>query len=223
MNDEQRNDLLPTSTTAETLIDVVAAASTLVPWLGGPLGNVISGISLNRKIERVNEVVMRLANMISDLKSESAEQYVKTEDFQDLLEKTLKTAAEERNENKRRAFANFLANDIRSPHATFDEKERILRTLQELQWDHIRLLKALMQSPDPSRADGFMGSIGQTLRHRLSDLSEDQITLLTRQLTSMQLTNLTELNVTMTAHGAEDLQRRVTAFGRKVISYIVGS
>jgi len=50
-----------------------------------------------------------MAGMIKDIQSDLAKEYVKTDEFQELLEKTLRQAAEERSEEKRRAYSKFLA------------------------------------------------------------------------------------------------------------------
>jgi len=69
---------------------------------------------------------------LKDFKSEASEQYVKTEDFEELLENALRKASEERYEEKRRIFANFLIGAIESPGESYDEQIRFLRVLEEL-------------------------------------------------------------------------------------------
>ena len=223
MNEEEK-DLLPSTTPQETAIDVAAALASIVPWVGGPVGAVLAGMSLTRKINRVREVLINMAEQIKDFQLEASEKYVKTEDFQDLLEKTLRQVADERDETKREAYAAFLANDIKSPGEPYDEKVRILRTLEEVQADHIRLLKALLQEPDLKFAETMVtGSISQTLRRRLRDMSPERIADLAHQLVDMRLAELSSLNTTMTARGAEDLRSRITTYGHRFIQYIIAA
>jgi hypothetical protein len=220
MDDEK--EVLPATTPQETALDVGALVSSIVPWVGGPVNAVLAGISLTRKINRVREVLVNMAEQIKDVKSEISEAYVKTEDFQDLLEKTLRQAADERNEEKRKAYAAFLAGDIKSPGQPYDEKLRILRTLEEIQADHIQMLKALMLEPDHKNL-GMTGSIGRTLEKRLPGISRDRINDLAQQLTDMRLANLGSLNTMMTTTGAEELQHTIMPYGRRFIRYILSA
>jgi dsDNA-binding SOS-regulon protein len=215
MDDE---DILPLSTVPETALDVAAAISSIAPWVGGPISAVLTGMSLTRKLDRVKAILLDMANQIKDVKSNEAEEYVKTDEFQELLEKTLRQAAEERSEEKRRAYASFLAGDVKSPGQPYEEKIRILRHLEEIQANHIRMLKALMQAPDYN-SSLLSGSISQTLQRRLPDIPMDRIRDLAQQLTDMRLADLTNLNTMMTARGAEELQNRITAYGLKFIAY----
>jgi len=220
--DNSNKEILPVSTPQETAIEIVAALASVVPWIGGPVSTVLAGISFARKYERVREVLVNMAEQIKNFESEVSRKYVATADFQDLLEKTLRQAADERAEEKRKAYATFLANDIKSPGQSYDEKIRILRTLEEIQVDHIRMLKALLQDPDRN-IGGMIGSVSQTLQKRLPDIPTDRIADLAQQLKDMRLVNFGNLNTMMTATGAEELQHTVTPYGRKFIQYILGS
>jgi hypothetical protein len=143
---------------------------------------------------------------------------VKTEDFEDLLEQILKRAAQERVDEKRRIYRNFLSNAIESPGEQYDEQLRLLRTFEELQLDHLRIIHALSKDPNPN--PNMMGSPNQTLRSRLPDMPQERIEEMVNQLNDMRLTNLTSLKVMMTGHGAENLQHSITQFGKRILKYI---
>jgi len=213
------NAKLVPATKIETALDVAAFVGSAVPWIGGPVSNVLGGMSLGRKLSRVREVLLGLASGLSEFKSEVSEKYVKADEFEELLEQTLKRAAEERDEEKRRIYRTFLTDAIKSPGEPYDEQIRFLRTLEELQPDHLRLLRALSQAPDPNPS--MMGSPNQTLRRRLPELDETRIGDLISQLNGLRVTNLTSLKVTMTGHGAEDLRHSVTPYGQRFLRYIM--
>ena len=214
---DDNTDLVPTTKT-ETALDIAAAVGSAIPWIGGPVGSVLGGMSLGRKMSRVREVLLGLAAELSDFKSTVSEEYVKTEEFEELLEQTLKRAAEERNEEKRRIYRDFLTDAVESPGEPYDEQIRFLRTLEELQPDHLRLIRALSQAPNQN--PGMMGSPNQTLRQRLPDLDEARIGDLLSQLNDLRVTNLTSLKVMMTGHGAEDLRHNITPYGQRFLRYI---
>src|SRR5665213_269743 len=194
---------VPTDLPAERALDIAAFVANFVPCLGGPIGGVLSGIGTDRKINRINEVVIGLAEKLRDVESDAAKQYVRTEDFEELLEQTLRQVASERHEQKRRMYRDFLIGAIVSPGEPYDEQRRFLRTMEELQPEHLRVLKALSQPPKP--VNGIMGSPSSTLRGRLPDFSEDQIDERIQQLNDLRVTNMTSLKTMMTPLGAENL------------------
>jgi hypothetical protein len=189
-----------------------------MPLLGGPVSAVLSGISFGRKIERVRDALLQLGTELDTFKAEASEQYVRTEEFEELLEKALRRIADERNEEKRRLYGLFLINAIKQPGDGYDEQLRFLRTLEDLQPDHVRVLRALMQSPSPD--PGMIGSPSQTLGRRLPGIAADQIADLISQLNDARVTNLQSLKTTMTGRGAEDLRHCLTPFGQRFLLYL---
>lgn len=222
--DEPHNSLLPPTDRAETALDAASIVASVVPWVGGPVAAVLTGVSTARKMERVGDVLREMSRQIEDVRDEASKRYVRSEDFEDLLEKTLRKAADERSEAKRRTYAAFLANSIKLPSESYDEKLRILRTLDEVQPDHLRLLHALLQPPDLSAAaHGISGSARQTLSRRVPDIPLDRMRELAGQLADMRLTEAISLTTMTTARGAEDLRGTVTPYGRAFIRYLMGA
>jgi len=215
---EQKPDELVVSTGAETAMDVGAAVASLAPWVGGPVSQVLSGMSIGRKMNRVKEMLDGLASDLGDFRSEVSEEYVRTDEFQELLERILRTAAEERNEEKRRIYRAYLARTIRNPGEPYDEQVRFLRTLDAVQSDHIRILEAIMQPPE--QIVGVTGSQIQTLRRRLPDLVPEHIHELVGQLNDLRVTNMTSLTTMVTAHGAADLRHGLTSYGQRFVAYL---
>ena len=198
-------------------LDVAAFATSAIPYIGGPISNVLSGVGTVRRINRVREVVARLARDLQEVRSVN-EEYVKSEEFKELLELALRQAADERDEQKRRLYAAFLADDIRLPGPSYDEKLRFLRTLEELQPDDLAVLRALGAPPENN--PGSMGTPGQTLSRRLTGLDAAHIAELIGQLNAMRITNLGNLNIMMTGSGAADLRHAITAYGQRFLKYL---
>lgn len=216
---DDKKDLIPIRRTTENVLDLLSLISSATPWLGGPISNFFGGVSTGRKFDRVREVLEGLADELRDFESEVSEEYVRTEDFEDLLEETLRRVAHERNEEKRRIYKGFLLGAIKSPGEPYVEQIRFLRTLEDLQPDHIRVMQALMQEPDPG--PGMMGSPSQTLSRRLPDIESEQIEDLVEQLNDKRVTKLTSLRTMMTGSGAEDLRHSITSFGERFVQFIV--
>lgn len=217
---DEKQEILPTSTRAETALDVAAEVVSLVPWLGGPVSGVLSGMSVGRKMSRVREVLGGIANDLKDFQSEASKTYVKTDEFQELLEKTLRMVAEERFEEKRGIYRAFLTGAIMSPGEPYDQRLVFLRNLEQLQPDHIRVLRALVQEPE--RDAPMVSSPIRTLQRRLLGIPVDRIEELVNHLNDLRITNLTTLRVMMTGHGAASLNGSLTAAGLQFLRYIRG-
>ncbi len=217
MNDDKK-ELIPASTKKETALNIAALISSAVPWIGGPVSNVLGGMSSGRKLGRVREVLESLANDLSEVKTDVSENYVKTEEFEDILEQTLKRAGEERNEEKRHLYKAFLTDAIKSPGESYDDQLRLLRTFEEISPDHIRALKAMSQEPE--RRPGRLGSPIQTLRERLPEFSDQRIEEIVNLLNDKRITNINSLQVMMTGQGASDLRHVITDYGKKILKYI---
>ncbi|MGH9771262.1 MAG: hypothetical protein ACRD4Q_06145 [Candidatus Acidiferrales bacterium] len=205
----------------ERALDVAAAIANIVPLIGGPIASIIGGISAGKKEQRILEAVQRVSEDLHDFTSQAAEEYVKTEDFEELLENTLRRVAQERSAQKRRLYSAILTTAIKHPGGDYDDQLRFLKTLDELDPDHIKILRSLLQQPEPDLA--MMGSPMQTLRKRIPAMAEAQIEQLVNELNDRRIASLTSLRTIMTAHGAANLQHAVTPYGRRFLSYVAGA
>ena len=216
---DKESELIKTRTSTEISLDIMATISSIAPWIGGPVSNVLSGISIGRKFKRISEVLEGFASDMKDSKSKVSEEYVRKEEFEDLLEQTLKRVVDERNVVKRKIYRAFLTDAVKNPGEDYDEQIRILRALEHLQLNHILVLKALLQEPDPNPLN--MGSPNQTLKRRLPEMDEHQIGEMVTQLNDLRITNMGNLKVMMTGHGAENLEHSITAYGKRFLKYIL--
>lgn len=218
MSDQEPSQLARTS--GDTALSIGAVVASAIPWIGGPVSNVLGGMATGRRFDRVREVLEGVVDDLRDFQSDASEQYVKTEDFEDLLEETLKRVYNERTEEKRAVYRAFLLGSIKSPGQPYDEQIRILRVLEQLQPDHLRVLEALGSPPDADVGD-LSGSPVQTLSGRLPSLSRDHLQDLVAQLNDLRVTNLSSLNTMMTARGASDLRHFITPLGRSLLQFII--
>jgi hypothetical protein len=96
-----------------------------------------------------------------------------------------------------------------------------VKTLEELLPDHIMVLRALTQQPEPEL--GMIGSPIQTLGKRVPCRTEAQIEQLVNDLNDRRVTSMNALHTMMTAHGAANLQHSVTPYGQRFLSYLQGT
>lgn len=204
---------------SDKILEVLSVITSAAPALGGPVSAILNGYVTNRKFQRMATAVLQLAGEISAVERNTAESYVATEDFEDLMDDTLRRIAVERQEAKRVLLAHFLAINIRESASNYDELDRILRVLDSLQPAHVLLMRALDQAPDYGAAS-ISGSPIQTLKSRLPQFDEALIKDLVQQLNDLRLADLRSVSTMMTAQGAQELQSTFTPFGRRLMKYI---
>jgi hypothetical protein len=217
-SESSSRDLVPRKAPGDTPLDVAAIITSAVPYLGGPVSAVLGGLSAGRQYERVREVLNGVAEDLKEFKSKASEEYVKTEDFQELFEKTLEQVGEERSEDKRRVYRAFLTDAIALPGKPYDEQIRFLKALDELQPDHLRIIRALSQAPEGG--SGLSGSPLNTLSQRLPDVARERIEDLVQQLNDLRIIGMTSLKTMMTFHGAQDLRHAVLPYGKRLLGFI---
>lgn len=213
---KEKSKLLAKLDDREKILNVASFISSAVPWIGGPVSNVLGGISTSRKIARVDELLKGMAEELKDFKSEISENYVKTEDFEDLLDQTLRRTSEERNEEKRKIFKSFLVQVVKNPGEQYDDQLRLLRLMDNIYADHILVLKALMAEPKGSSDRKI-----HTLVERLPGMSSEKIKELVTQLNNLRVTDLQALTAMMTTNAAQDLRNSVTPTGQRLIKYLI--
>lgn len=216
----ERKEILPTTTKEETALDLGATLANLAPWIGNPVASVLTGFSRDRKMSRVADALSTMYEKIHDLESVASE-YVKTDQFQDLLEVGLRQVQLEGNSEKRIIYGLLLAEDIASCGENYDERQRFLRVLEEIQPTHISMLRAIIEKPRVVPPGSVGGSIGETLRRRLPDMPRDKIKDILEQLGNMHLIRPPSLGTIMTANGAENLHSLLTPFGQKFVNYLM--
>jgi hypothetical protein len=198
-------------------LDIGATLINLVPWLGGAVANVLTGIANDRRLKRVDDVLATMGKELADFESVASEEYVKKDEFEDLLDLTLRQSSNERSERMRKVYSGFLIDAIKQPRP-YDEQRQVLLVIGQMQHDHFRVLGALDMEPAPG--DSWSGSPMATLQRRLSDMPKDHILELIGQIEGLRLASISpSLHVMMTPQGAEELRGSITRLGRKVLEF----
>ncbi len=142
------------STAGDQALDLSAALASMGAFLG-PLGAVAasvwgliaSGLSADRKYRRLVKVLEQTREELRALSEGRPDyvnlDYVNGEDFQGLIAVALQQAAYERGEEKRRFYARYIAGLAGAEEAPYEERRQELRTLDELQLRHLRVLRVL--------------------------------------------------------------------------------
>ena len=219
MSGSDENLRFPTDRT-DTAISVASGIASAVPWLGGVVSSVLSGYGQTRKLNRVREVLDELADRLTGFESKVSKEYVRTEDFEELLEHTLRRAADERNSEVRRLYVDFIYKTIVEPSEDYDAHMEVLTRIERLRAVDVVVLHAMLEEPSEEELDRLMGNLMQSLGER-TGLDPDTIKAAIENTDDLRMTNLVgSLQTMMTAGGAASLQHAVTALGKRVLSYI---
>jgi hypothetical protein len=198
-SEEQSNsEFLSASDARGDLLDLAAIYTSVLPVFGGAISNVLSGWSQQRRMERVREVLRDLFVRVNALRTRVDEEYVKSDEFEDLLDQTLRRVASERSKEKRRIYREVLAGALTERATSYDEQLRMLRALDQVQSSHFQVLAAML--------DG--GLQMPSLLHRLKHMPNELVVDLVDQLAT--------LGVIKIASGGA----RVTPFGHRLVALV---
>lgn len=151
------------ATKGERFAELIAVVASAAPWIGGPVAEIIGGVATNLKIKRVTQFVKDVLDQVEKLHTQASEDFVKSEDFADIFEKTAQAVADERDETKRRLFANYIRNNIATPAISYNLRLKCLRLLTQVDTHHIDLIKALLQSPTLQEAGMVISAPSTTI------------------------------------------------------------
>jgi hypothetical protein len=216
----ERPELLPV-TKRERYAELLAMVSSAAPWIGGPVSEIVGGAATNLKINRVTQFVRDVLDHVEALHTQAAEQFVKSEDFVDLLDKTVQAVADERSETKRALFSSYILNNIAQPEIRYDRRLKCLNILKQVDTRHLDLLVALLQHPTAQERGVSLSAPSTTIERRAPHLRDD-LKALIHETNTLGLTTIRDnyLNTNMTGDGAATLQHAVTQLGNEVIAFI---
>ena len=209
--------IVPFSATPEMILEAVAAVARKTPWFSEALCPILIKMTIPNNFERVRAVLLEMAQQIKGIEPADAERYIKTDEFYELFERALQHSANEPDENKRKSYASFLANDLKLPHQPYIEKISFLHDLEELPPDGIRLLKVLLLEPEGH----VYVPLYEALQQRLPDLTMERIVELSGQLEERGIANFKNQTALLRSRRPWDLQVLITRHGQRLLSYIL--
>lgn len=190
--------------------DIISAIASVVPYIGGPLSNILSGISNKRKCERLKHFIEELRDELEKQGSKISESYVKTEEYEEILEETLSRVTRERSNKKQRMYKDFLMNAMINPEeTTYDVKRRIIRVLEDIQVDDIKVLNTILTKLQKS-PNGQTGLQFPSLLSQLSEMERDHAQAIVFHLNGLGLTYII----------SEGQMLSLTLFGKQFMKYI---
>lgn len=218
--DNQKPELAPASI-GERFSEVLAVVAGAPPWIGGPLSQILGGIATNMKVKRLTHFVYAVLEHAEALHSEASEEFVKTEDFVDLFEKTMRAVSEERDDRKRELFGRYMRYNISHPEIEYDQRLECLRALERIDTRHLDLMRALAQVPSVEESRMMLSAPITTIQRRAASV-RDQLDDIVHDLNTWRLTkvNTDSLRTNMTGAGAADLRHWITDLGNALLEFL---
>lgn len=226
---KEPNELLESDARTGCEVAVKALASA-IPSLGGVLASLMSDLQNIRKEKRFVEFLEGMKSDLVGLNDRVNQEFVSKEDFLDIFEQTSKKIIDERQEKKREAFRNILANSMLSSNITYDEVEEYLTITETLRPEHLLVLKILK---DPigydettgnrvGKGGGFSASLGQIMRKLLPDWDESVIVEVLAELENKRFIKdmAKSLKVMMTDQGINHLTGQMTQKGMRFCDFV---
>jgi len=191
------------------------AALQAVPVIGGVVATFISEYVPRRKQERLVAFIQDLSREFTAEQERIDSEFVRTSDFDRMVEDVLDRVQTVRNEGKLGYWAALLAGAATTDRPSPADRDRMIETLDGLRPDHLRLLHVVattMEGPP----NILMGGISTTLDWKMPDVPNDEARRLWAELARFDVLQGYPSG-TMTAQGAGDLTVRLTPYGREFV------
>ena len=215
-------------TKLESAGEIASIAFNAVPVVGGVLSGIADSIIEKRQNRRLNNFLVSIAGDLQALENRMNQEFLQSEDFEDLAEDIFSKAAETRQQEKLQAFKAIFMNTLLSSSPSYNEAAEMADLVDQWQARHIILLKVLA---NPLSVDEQMGrpvgeggslttSISKILKKLLPDWDDDQIDRTWQDLYDKHIHNTPGTKTMMTDKGIYQLENRLTEYGQKVVGFI---
>lgn len=128
---------------SEHVVNLVKAAISGIPIIGGPLGSLVNDYIPNKKLERLLNFIKQFSENIERFKDEINEDFIRTDEFAYLFEQTFKLVLENYQKEKLESLMALLVNSLRGRDIKADTMEYYLKKIETLSPLHLSMLRFL--------------------------------------------------------------------------------
>jgi hypothetical protein len=212
---EARADQLEETTARDHALVVGIAALQAVPVIGGVVATFISEYLPRKKQERLVGFVQDLSRELEAGRDRIDRDFVKTKDFDRMVEDVLERVQTVRNEDKLGYWAALLAGASTTDRPNQTDRDRMIETLDALRPEHLRLLHVIATTNEPPPGL-YAGGVSATLDWKMPDVPNDEARRRWTELSRFDLVG-GYASGTMTAQGAGNLMGHMTPYGREFV------
>ena len=195
-------------------LTVALAGLQALPLIGGVIATFIDEYVPRQKRRRLVSFVQDLSARLRVEADRVDHEFVRTEDFSDLLEDVLDAAQQRRNEEKHRYYASAVANSSTPERPDEVDQEKMLEVLNDLRASHLRVIALYMTIEIPDSMLPLQGDMEHRIVHgSLPELTHEQLDSLILDLQTRGVLPL--LAQSGTAGDPHELATQMTPFGRR--------
>jgi hypothetical protein len=127
--------------------EIVLAAAAAVPFAGGAITSIVSGVLHRRAIERAVEMFKAMTERLKELEEDKMDRsFFESEEFETLVALALQQLQTTHDKTKLEMLAQGLANSGTYQYSSSDRKELYTRILRDLSPNHVTVLRRLLPS-----------------------------------------------------------------------------
>lgn len=215
----------------EVLFALGKGAISAIPYAGGVIAEVVGIIGPDFRLRRLRQFVAELAYDLEQLKEKIDSEYVRTEEFAHVIEKTFRGVAENYQKEKLNALRAVLLNSCIKTDIDQELKEYLLDITLQLSTLHVRLIRILRDPQGFYAAEKIRdsrdmaqigGSVGESLKECLPDVPEGYVRSVWNDLYNMNVVYLEprHLGVMIGGKGSKALEGKLTDLGKQLAFFI---
>lgn len=188
------------------------AALQAVPVIGGVVATFISEYVPRQRQQRLVGFVQDLSREFAAEQERIDREFVRTKDFDRMVEDVLDRVQTVRNEEKLGYWAALLAGVATTDRPNPTDRDRMIQTLDDLRPEHLRLLHVIATTTE-GPPNLYMGGVNATLDWKMPDVPNDEARRLWNELARTGVVGDYPSGM-MTREGAGNLTVRLTPYGR---------
>ena len=212
---EERAERLNETPASDHALVAGMAALQLVPVVGGVIATYISEYVPRKKQERLVGFVQDLSREFEAERERIDTEFVRTKDFDRMVENVLDRVQTVRNEEKLGYWAALVAGVATAERPNPTDRERMIQTLDDLRPEHLRLLHVIATTTE-ARPGLYMGGVSDTLSWKMPEVPNDEARRLWAELARTGVVQDYPSGM-MTKEGAGNLSVRLTPYGREFV------
>ncbi len=214
------------SPAAETILNIFKAALSTAPFTGG-IASLITDYIPSSRFRRLEEFAQRVADDLKAVSDKVNQEYLRTDEFAHIFERSFKGAAEHYQLEKLRAFRGILVNSALRQDVAQEEKEHFLVLANSLSVVQLRILMFMSDARQFLADTGIderaiRGGFSEMFRVALPGIDPELVRSAFGDLYQSGLisTDKTAFGTMTSAQGLQLLGNRVTPLGQRFIDFL---
>lgn len=211
----------------ESTLEQFSAIASAAPFVGGPLATIAKSIAERRQNRRLSSFLEQVVEDMNRLETRLNEDFLSSEEFEDLAEEILSNAADTRQEEKLEAYRRIFLNALTAKDASYSGAARVIRFVRRWDPEHLVMLR-LLHDPLPffeesGTAKEIVSGLGRKFDDQLQKLTGWHKSMVERVWCDLERDHIHHFNTQiggMKRMEPDRLSKGLTGFGRQVAEFL---